>query len=186
MELKDGKGRGYLAEVNSSQQLETRAMAVLPSAYFSEHNSDLFSWCAVSADLATGATLLLVCNNSQVKHLHITKVYCWTDVAAQFHIHVPAYPTLAGTVVAGNCLNRFAKKTADASAYAAETGNTFAAANVLTTLRNNETATDEFACEHDFVGGLILGYHDSVAVDVIGEGAAFECTIFGYFHTEGE
>jgi hypothetical protein len=186
MEIKDGKGRGFVAEVNSNQQLEARAMSTKPSAYFSEHNSDMFSWCAVSADLATGATLLLVCNNSQIKHLHITKVYCWADVPSQFKIHVPAYPTLAGTLVTGMCWNRNTPKTADAIAYAAETGNTLADANNLIVLRNNEATADEFAAEYNFEGALILGYHNSIAVDVIGEGAAFECAINGYFHAEGD
>lgn len=147
----------------------------------SEDDAEAYSWTSVSADIDTGDTALLVCNNSNTKKLHIEKVYCWTDVAAQFKIHVPAYPTLAGTAVTGVNLNRGSTNEANGVAYTDETGNTFAAGNVITTIRNNEVGTDQFGEWVEYGGAVILAYHDCIAIDIIGEGAAFECTVIGYY-----
>ena len=92
------------------------------------------------------------------------------------------YVTPAGTAVVGNNLNRVSGNAAQATAKADETGNVFAAANVVTTVRNSELATAEEGQWIDYDGALVLGHHDSVAVDIIGESATFECTIIGYFH----
>ncbi len=178
--IKDGKGRGYLAEVNKLQELMVNSRSYSPMAKASELG-DAFVWVAVSADIDAGDTALLVCNDSQTRKLRIGKVYAWCDVAQQFKIHLPSYPTLAGTAVVGKCLNAMLNKTAEATAKADETGNTFAAANTIITLRNNELATDEFSVSHDFEGGVILGYHHSIAVDLIAEPGAFECAIFGWY-----
>ena len=68
-----------------------------------------------------------------------------------------------------------------ASAFANESANAFAAANVILTLKNNEVGTDQFAVQFDFSGSVILGYHNAIAIDVIADAANYECTIFGYF-----
>jgi len=181
MVIEDGKGSGIKAEVSSDNRLKVNSASEKQIANISKTNERSFSWTAVAADIDTGDTALLVANTSTSMDLHITKIYMWADTAIQFKIHCPAYPTLAGTVVTGNNLNRNSNLIAEASAYADETGNTFAAGNVVLTMRNNEVGTDQFGCETDFEGALVLGYHNSVAVDLIGETGAFECTIFGYF-----
>lgn len=178
IQIKDGRGLGYAAQVNKYFELMTQAKVLSAFARASEYG-DAFAWPAVSADIDAGDTALLVCNNSQSRKLRITLVYFWVDVAAQLDIHLPDYPTLAGTEVVGVCLNRMLNRTADASAYADETGNT--QGTIITTLHTNELATDQFAVTHDFEGALILGYHDCVAVDIVDEPGAFECTIYGYF-----
>lgn len=179
MKIEDGR-TGRTVEVNDYSQMMVEAAAKSAFAKASERG-DAFSWTAVSADIDAGDTALLVCNDSQERKLRITQVYGWCDVAQQFKVHVPAYPTLAGTAVVGVCLNRKLLKTAPATAKADETGNTFAAANTILTMRNNEVGTDQFECKFDFEGALILGYHDSVAIDLVAEPGAFECSIYGYF-----
>jgi hypothetical protein len=181
MQIEDGKGTGKQVAVSSDNRLDVNAKSMSRAFYISRDKFDTYSWTTVSYDAAAGDTILLVCNNSTTQNLHITKLYAWADVATQFKIHAPAYPTLAGTAVVGLNQNRSSGKLANASAYANETGNTFAAANVLLTMRNNETATDEFAVQWDFEGTVILGYHNSIAIDVIADAAAVECTIVGFF-----
>jgi hypothetical protein len=176
--IKDGKGRGNLAEVNSSQQLEVSAKILTAFAKSSEEGG-AFAWTAATADLAAADTALLVANNSQTKKLRITKIYVYSDVPTRVQIHLPAYPTLAGTVVTGVCLNKSLNKVADASAYADETGNT--QGNIIKVLDTNELTTDQFGVSWDFEGAVILGYHDSIAVDIVGDSAAFGCSVEGYF-----
>lgn len=179
MVIKDGVS-GKAAEVNDRNQLAVAAVGMSKLAE-AALRGDAYSWTAVSANIDAGDTGLLVCNDSRDKKLHITKIYMYADVSTQFKIHCPAYPSLSGTAVVGNNLNRSMNNVAPASAYADETGNTFAAANTVLTVNSNEVGTDEFGVWADFEGALILGYHDSVAVDIIAEPGAFECTVFGYF-----
>lgn len=180
MLIEDGKGSGNKASVNALSQLKTEAVELTAFADASRRG-DAFSWTAVTADINTGDTLLCVINQSRERKLRITKVYVWGDVPSLFKIHVPAAAAWAGTAVVGVCLNRKLSTTADAVAYADETGTTFADANVICTLHSNELTTDQFSCEWDFEGAVILGYDDAIAVDGIGETAAFNCSIFGYF-----
>lgn len=181
MNIKDGKGRGYQVEVNSDQQLEVAAKVKSAFAKASE-KGNAFAWTAVSADIDATDTALLVCNDSQTKKLHITKVYCYSDVPTRIQIHLPTYPTLAGTAVVGVCLNKALNKTAEATAKADETGNS--QGSIIKVLVTNELTTDQFAVKHDFEGAVILGYHQSIAVDLVAESAAFDCSIEGYFEED--
>ena len=179
--ITDGKGSGKDVGVSSDNRLDVNSKMGTRAYYISRDKFDTYSWTAVSYDYAAADTVLLVCNNSTTQNLYITKVYVWADVPTQFKIHTPAYPTLSGTAVVGLNYNRTSGKLANATALANETGNTFVAANTLLTLRNNEATADEFGVQWDFEGAVILGYHNSIAVDVVAEGAAVECTIVGFF-----
>jgi hypothetical protein len=173
-----GASSGEAANV-TNEQLHGKAAVETRMADVSKRKELAYAWTAVSADIDTGDTALLVCNTDSAKKLHITKVYCWADTAVQFKIHLPAYAAFAGTAVTGK--NLAGGGAADAVAYADETASTFAAANSILTLRNNEVGTDQFGVDWDFEGAVVLDYHEAIAVDLVGETAAFECTIFGYY-----
>ena len=181
---------GNTAEVNSSQQLQTRA-ATVSALHEASLSGQAFAWNAVSADIDTGDTMLLVRNDSSSKKLVIEKAYVWADVAASFDIHVvTASFTIAGTAVTGVCLNKASATVADATAKADETGNT--QGDIIATTRNtryvrgngDDNADIAAASEGrwvDLSGSVILGENQAIAVDIQGESAAFECTIIGYF-----
>jgi len=182
MQIDDGTGTGRKAKVNLDNYLHVSAVSESRICHNSEKHSNSYSWTAVSADIDAGDTALYLVNDSTTKNLCITKIYMWADVSTQFKIHCPAYVLPAGgSLVTGNNLNRTSPKAAESTARADETANVFAAGNVVQTVRNNEVGSDQFGVEVSFEGALILGYHQSVAVDIIAEPAAFECTIFGYF-----
>jgi len=184
MQIQNGSAGGaYGAQVNSDNQLVTAA-TVTSAAYKATLAGDAYSWTAVTADINTGDTALCVINTSTTRKLVIRDVYAYSDVPCLLKIHVPAAATWAGTAVVGVNLNREkAGVLATASAYADETGTTFADANVILTIATNELTTDQHGvlvsplCD----GALRLGYDDAIAVDIIGESAAFNCTITGYF-----
>jgi len=196
MLIDDGAGSGTRASVTDSNRLNTSARIGSRLYYCSRYDGNAYTWTAVSADIDTGDTGLYVVNNSTTKKLYIERVYVWGDVAAQFKIHCPAYATPAGgSVVVGMNMNRTSGRAADATCRADETANTFAAANVITTVRNTYMSRGNgddnadipaagFGQWVDYQSALILGYHDAIAVDIIGETAAFECTIIGHFHNE--
>lgn len=183
MQIEGGTGNGYKAKVDQHYRLWTRATSDSGMQHESLQHGAAYSWTAVSADIDTGDTAILLCNDDQDRLLIIDQIYLWTDVAAQFKIHVPDYPTIAGTAVVGVNLNRTSNSVALATCKADETGNTFAAANTVLTVHTNELTTDQFGSTVDFKNALVLGYHDCIAADIIGESAAFEATIWGYFTT---
>jgi len=184
MQIEGGTGNGYKAKVDQHGRLWTKATADSGMQHESLQHGTAFSWTAVSADINTGDTAILVCNDNPDQLLIIDSMYLWSDVPAQLKIHVPAYATFDGTTIVGVNLNRTSNTIAQATAKADDTQNTFAAANVILTVHTNELTGDQYGVDVNFRNALILGYHDTVAVDIIGESAAFEATIWGYYTEE--
>jgi len=183
MIIYSGTGNGYSATVNDENRLHVDAHTLSKFAAVSKEDSDAYSWTAISADVAAGVGGIHLVNTSSTKNLHIGKIFLWADVPTQFKIWSPAtYTVPNGTSIVGLNLNRSSSSAAEATCTANETSNAFAAAQTLLTVRNNEATADEFGLSVDFDGALILGYHNAVAVELVADTAAFECTIFGYFH----
>lgn len=175
---------GTIAKVNSSHQVETRAVQISPMCAATERG-DAFSWTSVTGNLAALATGLLVANLSKTRKLVIQSLYVYSDVPTLLKVHVPVAATWAGgTEVVGNNLNReMASVLPDAVAYRDEAGCAFAAANTILTIATNETTTDQFGVmiENLHGGAIILGYDDAIAVDVVADSGAYEMTISGYY-----
>jgi hypothetical protein len=182
MIIDGGTGTGYKAEVDNQNRLASIATMETALHHASVKHGLAFSWTAVSADLAGGDTGLLVCNDDPDRLLHVDSLYVWSDVPTQFKIHFPVYSaSFDGTAVTGLNLNRTSNVTALATAFADETANAFVAANTVLTIKTNELTTDQFGIIIRNLNGIILGYHDSVAVDVVADSAAFECSIWAYY-----
>lgn len=183
VQIQDGTGGGLFAEVNSSNQLVTRAITETAMCAASK-NGDAYSWTAVTADIDAGDTALCVVNRHATRKLVIQGLYAYSDVPTLLKVHVPAAATWAGTAVVGVNLNREKSATlAQAVAYADETGATLADANVILTIATNELTTDQFGVIVDPLhgGSVVLGYDDAIAVDIVSESAAFACCIYGYY-----
>jgi hypothetical protein len=182
-----GASGAYLANVNKDNELIVRA-ACVPLIHQASLLGNAYSWTAVSADIDAGDTGLLVVNRSSEKWLVISRAYFRVDVESQVKIHCPAAATWAGTSVVGNNLNRKFSNNAPALAYADETGNVFAAANVIETIycpnSVNSQVTTSIGVPVDFKDSIILGFNQSIAADIITEPGAFEATFVGYFIDE--
>lgn len=177
-------GGGDMAGVNNRNQILTRSI-IVPAIHEASLLGKAYSWTAVNADINAGDTALLVANLSDAENLVISRMYLWTDTAAQIKIHVPAYAVFDGTVVVGNNLNRNYANNAPALAHADDAQNAFVAGNVIETVYShvsvNGQVTTAVGVPIDFMDALILGQNDVVAVDLITETGAFEVTIVGYF-----
>ena len=114
-----GANTSVIADVNTKQQLLTRAIAVSQI-----HEASLlgkaFVWTAITADIDAGDTALLVANKSASENLVIEAILVRCDVEGQAKIHCPAVATWAGTTVVGMNLNRNFANNANAVAYADE------------------------------------------------------------------
>jgi hypothetical protein len=174
------EGNTYTAEVNKDSQLLTRAVAIT-ALHNASLKGDAYSWKAVNANIDATDTALLIRNDSVTRYLVVEKLYVWSDVASAIHVHMTnkATFTATGTAVVGVNLNTASNNVAPATAIADETANT--QGNIILTLETNETTTDIFGITYDFNGSVILGQNGCIAVDLVAEPAAFECTIIGYF-----
>lgn len=180
MQIEDGKGSGKRVEIDSLNRLMAMGIIKSEEAYISENDGEAYVWKAAGADIDATDTALSVTNDSKTKKLHITKAYIWVDVPTAIDFHLPAYVTPAGTAVTGISLNRSKDQTADATAKGDETA--MSQANVILTLHSDENANQTgWGTWVDFEGKLILGYHDTLAIDIESEPGDYEAAIFGYF-----
>lgn len=181
MIIKDGS-TGKTAEVDSSNRLKVFSTSESEMHEVSKKDGLAFGWMTVTADINAADTALLVCNDDPDRDLHINRLYIWADVATTAKVHFPVYSaSFTGTTVTGVNFNRTSNKVALATAYADETANALAAATTFLTLHTNELATDQYGAWVEFSNAIILGYHDSIAIDIVAESAAFECSIWGYY-----
>ena len=181
MLINDGTGQGYSARVDGENRIRTLSHNVPFASHVSADEGKYYSWNFVSADLATAETVIMVCNNSASEKLLIDWVYLWSDAPVQFQVHFPAYATWAGTAITGVNWNKASGNSADATAIGDETGQA-TQGSILCTFMTNELTGDQHGIQWDVSGKIILGYHDAIAIDVVGAPAANECTIAGYFH----
>lgn len=181
----DRRGNGYLASVNSGEQLLTRSVIISALAE-AALRGDAYSWrTKLMLGLPDGATGLCVINNSSSKYLVISSAYVWTGVARQVKFHLPAPGVWAGTVVDGVNLNTNYANSSPAFGYANETGNIFVAANTIETvylpvLTNGEPTTG-LGVHINFNDAVILGNNDALAADWFLGAGKIECTFVGYF-----
>jgi hypothetical protein len=185
MIIEGGTGNGYKAKVDLHNRLYVKATSDSGFHHASTYHGKAYSWTAVTADINAGDTAILLCNDDPDEVLIIDWIYVWCDVATQLKIHVPAYGAWSGTAVTGVNLNRTSANIALATCKADEITNAFAAANTILTVHTNELTSDQYSASIDFKNAMVLGYHDSIAVDIVEESAAFEATIFGYFSDVG-
>jgi len=184
-QIKDGSGESYLAGVNVRNQLLTRSVAVTPIAEASLRG-DAFSWTAVTSAIGALDCALVLTNNSDTRWLVISSAYMRVDVETQVKFHLPAaFTATPGTTVVGVNLNTNFANTALATALADDDGVAFVAANTILTLylpnAVNGQVTTSIGQHVDFQDAVILGYNESLAVDVVTNPGAYECTFVGYF-----
>ena len=186
IQIEDGTGSGNQVSVSSENRLNVSARTGTRLYYCSRNDGNAYCWTAVSADVAAGVGGIYLANNSTSKSLFIERIYLWADVVTQFKVWCPAsYTAPNGTAIVGVNLNRKSGKTADATCTANETNNAFAAAQTITTVTNSyydDAAAAGSGQWIEYDGALILGYHDSVSVELVADTAAFEITIMGHFH----
>lgn len=180
MRIEDGGGSGYQAAVTTGNKLQTRSVQI-SALHEASLNGDAYAWNAVSADIDANDTALLVRNDSDTRYLVIEKLYAYSDVATALDVHIIPNSTFtaAGTTVTGVNLRGGSGKVADATARADETGNT--QGSIIITLHTSELTTHQEGIDYDFKGAVVLGKNSCLAVDIVADSAAFECTFIGYF-----
>jgi len=174
--IKDGKGRGFEAEVNKEQQLVVAAVTETSLEHESEENSQAFSWSSDSVNPAIDDTVLLLKNTSDT-NLHIEYAIISGSTTSEYTIHLPTTevtPT-GGTTVTGTNLNTGGKtEVADAIATSLETNNS--QGNVIGSPFILADTTYLFP-----LPGVILGKNKSIGVDVVANTTLSAVTIVGHY-----
>lgn len=165
-----------------SVAVSASALAVRPKSDFLKavEDGDAYSWSALTYDITAKDTVLGVENNSATQDLYIQEIHIQSDTASQFIVHTETGLTMAGTnAVTGVNLNRNSNRTASATAYDDETGNT-AADTYAKRLVTGLCAADGNVVLK--LGGCIVLPNDhAVLVDLTANAAACNVTIIGYF-----
>lgn len=179
LQIEDGKGKGYIAEVDEYNRLAT--LAVTETELISEsEDGNAYSWSNISYDYAAADTILLVRSDSPTAVLHIDHIYLHGSTATEVVIHSPtATFTPAGTAVTGVNLNRTSGKVALATAKANETGNVQGA--VL--WRGAIAGAGVDSVMIDIGSAIVLGNEQSIGVDYVTDGTAARVTIIGHYAT---
>ena len=161
---------------SSGSQVDVRNNALL--TYIPDEVQG-FSWTSATADIDAGDTALLVTNLSTSQNLHIARAYVYSDVHTQVLFTLPIFGIFTGTAVTGIPLNQSAKSVAPVTAWADETGN--ASGNVFARISTTELDTGQYGEWLELDGKVILGYRDSIGIDIVAESGAFYSCIIGYF-----
>jgi len=170
--IEDGTGGGKEAQVNEDNELVVNANSALVRASL---RGDAYSWTSVAADIDTGDTMLMVRNDSARNLILSRLTVTGSNVAGILDLHlVTAAYTAAGTAVTGINLNSASSKTADATAFGDETGNT--QGSVLMELV--VPITTPYTVDLD---GVVVGPGHAVGLDQITEATAGSAQLVGYF-----
>ncbi len=152
--LIDGKGKGYGAEVNSDNELAVSAQS---QALRANLKGDSYSALCDVTSASTDDDFFYLMNTS-ARNLIIYKIQCWCDDAKQ-EISVLIGATDAGTaagdtITPGN-LNQSKSNVADVTCTSDATDLAITGGTAIDLLMNHTTA--EIMTSFDFPAGIILG-----------------------------
>lgn len=175
IQIADGKGRGYLAEVNPENEFVVRAI----SESEIEHASDIgnaFSWDSTELDIDTGDTMLFVKNTGD-EPLHLDRlIFNGSNVICTWTLLLGTLTTTpAGTTVTGvNLNNEFASKLADATAFSDETA--VADGSIIDRVKTIVSGHHI----HEMTG-IILTKNGYIQVNQITESTSGSVILYGHF-----
>lgn len=179
IQIEDGLGRGFSAQVDSEGHLVVDALVITDIAHISDAHGQSFSWSSGSYNPGTtGDTILLVKNTSTTRNLFIIGITISSAVETRVVVHIPTtvVTTPAGTAITGTNLNSSSNNVAEAIAKRDETNNV--QGNILW---SGEIQATTLPYSLPLFGAVIIGQNDSIAVDYVADPTACDVTILGYF-----
>ena len=177
LQLEDGLGRGFLAQIDSEGHLVVDALNITEMSHTSDAHGLAFTWSSGTYDAAAGDTILLIKNTSSTRHLAIEVITLSSDTDTRVVIHLPTTEVIpTGTTVVGVNLNTASNNTADATGIRDETNN--AQGNIIWS-GEIHAASDPYKVPT--MGAILIGQNDSIAIDYVADVAACDVVIYGYF-----
>lgn len=175
--IRDGKGRGFEAEVNKEQELVVRAITEREIEHASA-SGNAYIWTSGDQNIDATDTMLFIKNTGDIPLILDNLAVIGSNVACTWTIHTGADVTTpaGGSVVTAINLNRsFASKAADAVARTDETA--VADGDIISTFH---TAATVQASPIDLTG-LILGKGHYIQINQETTSTSGTVTIIGHF-----
>jgi len=173
--IRDGTGKGFLAQVTSENKLRCYATDESEISFESETNERGYTW-TTAYNYTGNDTILWLRNDSTTLSLIIDLMLIASDTATRVIVHAPDNVTPSGTVVTGVNLNRSSNQIAEATAYSNEINNV--QANIIANALIPANVTAQLPVN----GAVILKYLDCIAIDFVTTGSLGMATIRGYYH----
>jgi len=176
MRIEDGKGAGHFAGVNNNNRLLTQSISASYDFFVSTDDAETYSWNSTYSP-ASGDEVIYIKNTHTTKNLHLDIVRLGAANTAVWTVFRVGSGTAAGTTITGTNYNLSSSNTARVTSLgnASVTGSLSGA--VLAYARN---AATNFVLL-DFLGALILGQNDAIAITYTGTSGVAEVTVRGYF-----
>jgi len=175
-QIDDGKGRGFLAEVNPEQELVVRSITESEIEHASATAGNAYSWDSGIRDIDAGDTMLFVMNTGDTPLILDRLVVNGSNVICAWEILIGAETTTpSGTDVIGTNLNEiFSTKLADASAFYDETA--VADGNIVDRITTGANGHHI----HDLTG-MILGKNHYVQINQETESTSGSVILHGHY-----
>ena len=178
LQILDGRGRGYLASVDTDNKLRTLATSETRMAYESAIKRTAYIWTA-SLDLGADKNVMWLRNDSTDDFLSIYSVVMYASAATNVEFYVGSGNTVGGTVVTGINLHVGSGDVAKATCRHTNTNVDAGAGMTLMATAKVGVSGEE---QVDFDGALILDYNHELALNVVTDIALITINIIGYFH----
>jgi len=176
IQIEDGKGRGFTAQVDSEGHFVVDALTLTDMAHTSEEHGLAFAWASQTYDPDAGDTILLVKNTSSTRKLFIKGITLSCDTDTRVIIHLPTTEvTPTGTTIVGVNLNTNSNNVAETTAIRDETNNTQG-----DVIWSGEIHAAQNPVQPELFGSIILGQNKSIGVDFVSASTAGDVTIVGY------
>lgn len=176
--IKDGKGRGFEAEVNSEQELVTRAIAE-PELEHASSRGEAYIWHSAAQDIDSTDTMLFIKNTGSTPLILDRMDVIGSNVACTWTIHLGSDTTTPASVpsviVAVNLNRIFSSKIPEAEARTDETA--VADGDIVRTFH---TAATVQAPTIDLTG-FILGQGHYIQINQETESTSGSVAIIGHF-----
>jgi len=176
LQIEDGKGRGYLLEVDSSNRVRAAAVVRKEIVAVSEVEGRAFIAETNFTTTGTNQIFFYLKNDDTALNLHINRIIMNTNSASMFHLYKVTGTTTGGNAVTPTNLNFNSSDTASVTCLGG------ASITGLSTTKLHHArilASDTMMVE--WAGAIILGNGDAIAIECTTNTTFATCSVEFYF-----
>lgn len=176
LQIEDGKGRGYLLEVDSSNRVRAAAVVRKEIVAVSDTNGKAFIAETNFTTTGTNQIFFYLKNDDTALNLHINRIIMNTDSNTMFHLYKATGVPSGGSTVTPTNLNFNSSEAATVTCLGA------ASITGLSTTKLHHArmlASDTMMVE--WSGAIILGNGDAIAIECTTNTTAATCSVEFYF-----
>jgi len=159
--IRDGAGKGYLAEVTSDNRLNVSSRSSDRIYYVSRDDELAYSWVSIDATPAAGTYVIYLKNTNQTKNLYIDYINCTGEETLYWKVWKVTGTAAGGDSITAANLNLSSALTAQATSRGNDSVTGLTTDGLISTVRH--PAGGEGIIQ--FEDALILTYGQAIAVE---------------------